>query len=380
MNGIPDFDLAKAQKDKDEAEAYNRQLALTGAIGDNLGSRQSFGNFFLGKMNPESTMGRTLASNLKMDVKDPAERYKDLLTNYRMKMGAEKDTLDNKKDNENNEKGGAKYLEMKRSIETAYPGIKLPENGSVNDLNEQLPILSKPILQKMEQDNWLSKNKALKSFEYGLDVKKLGEKQALEMRDPAKQFEHLPKEIQIQITKIADSSGAILPIKNEIDSAYGQLTNKNLSDGQKLLVGRNLLKTLNSTQGKDAVGAEEAKRLGSLLEYKLLPRIGEPGNTFGRDLDEFVNQVALSSQKIGETHKANQLAINKLKNGMNPNDFKAEIINKNNNQNSMINNANAAPNTPSSEDMDALHWATKNSNDPRAAGILNNLKNRGLIK
>lgn len=376
MDGMPQFDLEAAQREKQEAEEYNRKMALMGAIGDNLSSRQSVGNFMLGKMNPTSDAGAKLASATRREVSDPQERYSKLLTNYRGLKEAEKAKMEGDSAQENSQKGGPKYLAMRDSIMKAYPGLSLPDNLSVNDLNEQLPHLTKPILANLEID----KMKEMERFKSGLQRGELAYKADLDSKNPAKQFDRLPKESQSEIAKIADKNGNMIAIKNEIDSALKQLDDSNISDDQKLIVGRQLIKTLNSTQGADAVGAEEAKRLGSLLEFKVLPRIGEPGNLFGRDLGEFRNQVALTSGRIGNTYKSNRGSIERLKAGQDPDQYVAQVKDASTRGADFINEAKAAESTPTEQDMKALSWAKQNLGNPKAEAILTNLRARKVIK
>lgn len=60
--------------------------------------------------------------------------------------------------------------------------------------------------------------------------------------------------------------------------------------------GEGMLKALNSAFGADAVGTEEAKRLGGFLQAFKAP--WEPGSMVGRDLDLFYNQVLEKSSAI----------------------------------------------------------------------------------
>lgn len=68
---------------------------------------------------------------------------------------------------------------------------------------------------------------------------------------------------------INQSTAKLAPIRSEIASALKQLKDPKLSEEQKVRIGQSLIKTLNSTQGSDAVGVEEAKRLASELESSL---------------------------------------------------------------------------------------------------------------
>lgn len=99
-----------------------------------------------------------------------------------------------------------------------------------------------------------------------------------------------------------------MSIKNQIDAVMSGWDA--LSDDQKVTAGSQLLKTLNSTEGADAIGAEEAGRLGAKLEFAL-------GNLFdkskplqfGRDLEGFKEQATNTSKAIEKAIQANQAQI-----------------------------------------------------------------------
>jgi hypothetical protein len=137
------------------------------------------------------------------------------------------------------------------------------------------------------------------------------EKDKAEASAPKAQFGKLPVENQKIISDLAGSNAKKTSIKSQIDSALSILDNPEVDETQKIVIGQQLLKTLNSTEGADAVGSEESKRLGSLLEKKFF-NIRQPGSVFGRDLPEFVNQVKLTSGSIGNAIKRNNAEIDKL--------------------------------------------------------------------
>lgn len=132
--------------------------------------------------------------------------------------------------------------------------------------------------------------------------------------DQTKIFKSLPMQSQKQIDVLSTKSGNIAAIKNEIDSTLEKLQDPAISEDQKVVLGRGLLKTLNSSQGADAIGSEEAKRLGGLLEFKKF-NITEPGSMFGRDLGMFIDQVALNSDKLAGALSKNQEAIDRMMSG-----------------------------------------------------------------
>ncbi len=124
-------------------------------------------------------------------------------------------------------------------------------------------------------------------------------------------FDLLPVPNQEVIKDLSKSNATKIDIKNEIDTALEVLKSPQVSEEQKIAAGENLFKTLNSTQGKDAVGAEEAKRLGSFLQYKMA-NLTAPGSFWGRDLDEFTDQVAIQSARLGQAVVKNESKIQNL--------------------------------------------------------------------
>lgn len=137
-------------------------------------------------------------------------------------------------------------------------------------------------------------------------------REAIAKRNPAKEtFDHLPPENQEQIKDLAKKNASKTSIKNQIDSALTILDDPEISETQKVTIGQQLLKTLNSSEGADAVGAEESKRLGSLLENKFF-NIRQAGSMFGRDVGDFVNQVKLTSGSLGQSLQRNNATVDSL--------------------------------------------------------------------
>lgn len=82
-----------------------------------------------------------------------------------------------------------------------------------------------------------------------------------------------------------------------------------MKDPEKLQQGRQILKVLNSAEGQDAVGAEEARRLGGKLEIAFGGfTTGNPGQ-FGRDLEGFAADAKNTSNSLKTAALANQKII-----------------------------------------------------------------------
>lgn len=183
------------------------------------------------------------------------------------------------------------------------PSMKT-EGMSAMQINKLLPGLSK--LSDIEgrrldrQSEMDFRNRTL-----GMEKEKLDRT----LNNPAAQFDRLPKENQVTVSKLADSNANKTAIVNQIDAVMGQW--ENLDDEQKLQQGRQLIKTLNSTQGADAVGAEEAARLAGKLDFALGNITNSNPTQFGRDLEGFKADAEITSQGIKKSMEANKAAIDK---------------------------------------------------------------------
>lgn len=119
----------------------------------------------------------------------------------------------------------------------------------------------------------------------------------------------LPLEKKKFVETLATKNAGKVAIKNQIDSVLANWDS--LPDDQKVAAGRQLIKTLNSTEGADAVGVEEARRLGGKLEYAMGNLFNSNPVQFGRDLEGFKTQAENVSKAIGSAVTANDAEIDK---------------------------------------------------------------------
>lgn len=163
-------------------------------------------------------------------------------------------------------------------------------------------------LRKMDVDEW-AKREDLGIKREGLGIER--EKLAIDRMKAAKAGE-LPIDLKSEVTGLATKNANKVSISNQMKGYLQQFKNAETED-QKVVIGRQMLKVLNSPEGADAIGAEEAKRLGGLLETAYLPRMpGEPGPTFGRDLDLFEQQVEDTINAVDTGVSLNQQRINQI--------------------------------------------------------------------
>lgn len=123
-------------------------------------------------------------------------------------------------------------------------------------------------------------------------------------------YKQLPIESQEQVKKIASKIGDRKTILSDLESQLKKLKESPTED-LKVQAGREMIKTLNSQQGSDAVGVEEAKRLAGFLEYKIL-NFTEPGSFIGRDLDDFVISAEGTINSLKDSTNRMQNQINDL--------------------------------------------------------------------
>lgn len=141
------------------------------------------------------------------------------------------------------------------------------------------------------------------------------ERTMAELKTPEQErkFNALPKEQQRQVTDLGAKNASKQSIANQMRSGLSEFQAAKTPD-DRVRLGRQMLKILNSSEGADAVGAEEAKRLGDALEYKMFNML-EPGPAFGRDLQGFEQQVASTIRSVEKGIDANNQVISDIYSG-----------------------------------------------------------------
>lgn len=112
---------------------------------------------------------------------------------------------------------------------------------------------------------------------------------------------------------IQTNTGTKIGIINQIDSTVASMNDPKIDEATKVRLGNQLLKVLNSTEGKDAVGAEEAERLGDTLVYHLglnPVNLFDPTKKFiGRNLPGFIDQATQTSNNLKTAVNSNRKSI-----------------------------------------------------------------------
>ena len=166
--------------------------------------------------------------------------------------------------------------------------------------------------------------------EFALSKEKLNlEKQKLmtELGSNKRTLDQLSPPNKVMVENLSKDSATKTAIANEIAQTVKLFDDPKINQTQKIKAGQGLLKVLNSTQGSDAVGAEEARRLGSLLEYQIRNITG-PGPFWGRDLPEFRNQAATTVNRLSGAVESNKELINQALTGKEVGITKIPLIEK----------------------------------------------------
>lgn len=153
-NPLDDFDLEKLKQEQADAEAQKTSILKQGGIADNLSNRQSFGNFFLGHMNPQiDSMGyaRTMAAQ----VQDPVEQKKKLLADYQALKTAKKADADEVLSAAHRDPMSPESQRMRETLKGF--GVPVSDKLSAADMKDYLPIMTK----KLDVDGDVRKAKLL---------------------------------------------------------------------------------------------------------------------------------------------------------------------------------------------------------------------------
>lgn len=125
----------------------------------------------------------------------------------------------------------------------------------------------------------------------------------------------LPLDVKKQIEGLATKNASKIAIANQMDSYLHEFQTA-ADDDTKARIGGQMLKVLNSPEGSDAIGVEEAKRLGDALEYNIFDvKAGlgiKAGKMHGRDLKGFETQVQATIDAVRGATRQNKTEIDKL--------------------------------------------------------------------
>lgn len=263
----------------------------------NLGP--ALGAMFLGEAGAKAapTTFTQARSVFEATRKDQVDRVKLMREDTEKKLKA---AIDLKKSGQEAfDKNQQRLLEKAKTEIAATKDLAQMSATQLDKAEQRLGVLDQEIsrqigtgatdVAKMEQSKWLNeqKNKRTprlqKPPELRLDKKKMVEKYASE---------------------VARMTG----INSQVEQYKLQISDKSLSEADRLATANEQLKLINSTIGSDAVGAEETKRLAAMLD----PWPNYIKRKPGADLDGFIRQLDRINQRISGSIRTQQNEIDKI--------------------------------------------------------------------
>lgn len=195
-------------------------------------------------------------------------------------------------------------------------GISFPENISAADIKAYGGDIKDVLLQDRsfaQQQRLQGQSQAFNARQRQLDRENDLEKMALRqaaVNPKDRAYNSLPEPEKITVKELSTSAAKKQSIANQIDGFLEQFT-KAPTAAEKTRVGQQMIKLLNSTEGQDAVGAEEARRLANELEpYTLKSPTGFP--RLGQDLDGFKNRAENVRASLKNAVKTNQQQVQEI--------------------------------------------------------------------
>lgn len=312
------FDLEKLKRDQEDAENKKLLLQSVGAVGQALTSTPTAFELLKGKQMSRPDIQGTM-NNFAKNVEDPTERQAKLYQAYKSQKEAkelERQSKDQAELDDPESRTSKAYLAFAQSrgmnIEPGMSGrdvLKLMDPKKINEIEASSAIEfdKQKRLKQMEFHN--------SNYQKNLELENQRKLKEMERNSPSKQFDNLPRDNQELILGLSKKNANKIAIANQIDAVMAKWDE--LPDEQKFSQGGQLLKTLNSPEGADAIGAEEAKRLGGKLEFALGNFTNSNPMQFGRDLEGFKAQALGTSASIKSGIAANQKLIDQAYGGLN---------------------------------------------------------------
>lgn len=183
---------------------------------------------------------------------------------------------------------------------------KLADKSSSNDRGKIVTGYTKPGYILRDTPNGLVEEPLPKNFEPTKPKPKTSPK-------PTSKIGPVEK---AQIGKLGGQVAGQTSIINVLEAGKQEYERALASGDEDLAIqiGNGMIKALNSDQGPDAVGNQEAERLSPYLQFKKFNLTG-PGSFVGRDLDKFGDQLGSSIGKLKGAVQRGQTQLKALESG-----------------------------------------------------------------
>jgi hypothetical protein len=239
------FDAEKLNAQAEDVARKKRALALIGGIGDTLSSSNSYGNFWLRQMNPQSDRVSKTMSGLADTFEDPRARQAKLFEAYKQAKEAkqiqEQDAaLVAKKDPNSNATKAARLIAKRFGIPDAntmtafeIEQILDPKKMMETEASAQVNHENAKILQ----DRQFEQQKTMKEIDHANELRKEGVKADRDMvKDQLKEFKDKTKSQQEFKNRFKSINDEIAAVKDMIESkgTFEAFGDHNASLAQKI--------------------------------------------------------------------------------------------------------------------------------------------------
>lgn len=119
----------------------------------------------------------------------------------------------------------------------------------------------------------------------------------------------LPEDRREYVKTLTRGNAEKVSIFSNIEANLKKLRDPKIDGKVRKQLASQMIKTINSIQGRDAVGSEEAQRIGTFLETHTLDPFSVRGTSIGQDLERFIEQADITGQTIADTVDSNNLLI-----------------------------------------------------------------------
>jgi hypothetical protein len=257
----------------------------------------------MGALQKATTMSQLAKQGQMQDEKHKVDMDRAKVDQYRQHLSVTAQLAGSSKDQASWTANLAKAREM------GIPGVdKMPEQfdpGFVRNLEISALTTQERLDQQNKergfdlQEKQLADNAQERRLAYGLKLKEVDAKTA--------SGENLPIDAKKEVTDLASKNAGKIAIRNQISSVMDNWDN--MSEDQQIYAGQQLIKTLNSTEGQDAVGNQERDVLAGKLGFALGNFTNGNPTQFGRDLAGFKEQAKNVVTSIDGAVKSNKGVI-----------------------------------------------------------------------
>lgn len=356
-----EFDPEQLKADQDAALEQKRNLALIGGIGDVLGSSQGFGNFYLGKMNPQSQTGARTADTIASTIQDPIERQGKLYSAYKNSIESKQLKDEQERTARLKDPNSKESMALKALVANKPKwGIRPTPEMSAYEIQQ---LINAPKMMETEASSAIEFDKArrLKEIEMGNERMKEGMRLDREAREKAAK-EAADRKDRSTIYGVARTPDDAKKLKDasELKATLDAQINELISLREKY--GAEVV-------DRDAVSRAQQLAKNLLLTKKNMESLGVLSKSDEAIVNEIIPADPLQfnfSQLVGQDPTMTKLKS--FRDDTNR-DFQERLKNR-------IENYQPQEYALTEKDRKAMQWAMQNPNDERAAKILTNIQQK----